>query len=84
MRRAGSGLPLGLHQPLGGKAQHLAHQVAIGALLDQLQQRHLVVGHRHLCAEGSRSHSNHSQRSTVATPPGQTPLWISSPPALNP
>jgi hypothetical protein len=55
MRRAGAGVHLKLHHPPGGKAQHLADQVGIGALLDQLQQRHLLVGHRHLLAEGSSS-----------------------------
>jgi hypothetical protein len=55
VRRAGADLHLGLHQPLGGKAQHLAHQVRIGTLFDQLQQRHLLVGHRRLRTPGSGS-----------------------------
>jgi hypothetical protein len=55
MRRTGAGLDLRLHQPVGGKRQHLTHQVAIGALLDQFDQRHSVVGHRHLRLLGSSS-----------------------------
>ena len=47
-RGAGELLDLGRHQPLGGKGQQLADQVRVGALLDQLQQRHSLVGHRRL------------------------------------
>src|SRR3954466_1587439 len=83
MRRAGADLHLGLHQPLGREAQHLADQVGIGALLDQLQQRHFVIGHRHLRARVLCRNSNHSRRSTVATPPGQPPLWISGLPTFD-
>ncbi|MBV0893143.1 hypothetical protein KTN05_15105, partial [Paracoccus sp. Z118] len=36
------------------KGQHLAHEVAVGLLLNQLDQHHSVVGHRHLRI-GSRS-----------------------------
>jgi hypothetical protein len=55
VRRASADLHLGLHQPLGRKTQHFAHQLGIGALLDQLQQSHSVVGHRRLRAWGSDS-----------------------------
>jgi sugar/nucleoside kinase (ribokinase family) len=50
---AGELLDLGRHQPLGGERQELADQVRVGALLDQLQQRHSLVGHRRLRPRGS-------------------------------
>ena len=45
---AGAGQPphLQLHQPLGGKADHLAQQIGVGALLHKRAQGHHVVGHR--------------------------------------
>ena len=33
---------------VGRKGQHLAHEVGISPLLDQLDKRHSVVGHRRL------------------------------------
>ena len=43
---AGQALHLQLHQALGGKADHLAQQIGVGALLQQLAKGHPVVGHR--------------------------------------
>ena len=44
--RAGQPGDLHLHQPLGGKADHLAQQIGVGGLLDQRLQVHRRVGHR--------------------------------------
>jgi len=44
--RAGRRLDLGLHDPLGGKGEHVPHQVGVGALLHQFEKGHPVVGHR--------------------------------------
>ena len=44
--RAGQAAHLQLHQPLGGKADHLAQQIGVGGLLDQAAQGHHLVGHR--------------------------------------
>ena len=53
--------------PLGGEGQHLADQVRVGALLDQLEQRHSLVGHRRL-RSGSRSRNpNLHRRPTMTT-----------------
>ena len=43
---AGHAADLQLHQPLGGKADHLAQQIGVGRLLDQALQVHDLVGHR--------------------------------------
>lgn len=48
--RARPGLDLRVHDPLGRKGQHLAHEVAVGLLLNQLKQRHSVIG-RHTKGE---------------------------------
>jgi hypothetical protein len=45
---AGELIDLGGHQPLAGKRQQLTDQIGIGALLDQLEQGHSLVGHRRL------------------------------------
>ena len=42
----GLGADLQLHQPFGSKADHLAKQVGIGALLYQRTQVHHGFGHR--------------------------------------
>src|SRR5215213_8709584 len=47
-RSPGEPVDLGLHQPLARISQQLANQVRIGTLLEQLQQRHSLVGHRRL------------------------------------
>ena len=43
---AGQGLHLEFHQPLGGKADHLAQEIGVAALLNELAKRDPVVGHR--------------------------------------
>jgi hypothetical protein len=43
---AGQAAYLQLHQPLGGKADHLAQKIGIRALLQQPSQGHHLVGHR--------------------------------------
>jgi len=43
---AGKTADLQLHQPLGGKADHLAQQIRVGGLLHERAQVHHVVGHR--------------------------------------
>jgi hypothetical protein len=43
---AGQTLHLELHQALGGKADHLAQQIGVGALLQKLAKGDVVVGHR--------------------------------------
>jgi hypothetical protein len=43
---AGQALHLQLHQPLRGKADHLAQHVGVCALLQQAAQCHHLVGHR--------------------------------------
>jgi len=35
-----------LHQPIRGKADHLAQQISIGALLQERLKAHHFVGHR--------------------------------------
>ena len=44
--RAGQAAHLQLHQPLGGKADHLAQEIGVRGLLDQAAQGHHLVGHR--------------------------------------
>src|SRR4029077_5752743 len=44
--RPGAGPYFHLHQSLGGKADHLAQQIRIGALLYERAQVHHVIGHR--------------------------------------
>jgi site-specific DNA recombinase len=46
VRRTGEALDLQLHQALRGEADHLAQEVSIGGLLQQLTQAHSLVGHR--------------------------------------
>jgi hypothetical protein len=43
---AGQALHLERHQPLGGKPDHLAQQIGVGALRQKLAQGDAVVGHR--------------------------------------
>ena len=50
-RRARQGLDFQVHQARGRKGQHLTHEVGISTLLDQLDKRHSVVGHRRLLVQ---------------------------------
>jgi hypothetical protein len=52
MRGAGQSLDLKLHQPLRGKADHLAQQIGVRALLQKRAEVHHIVGHRRVL--GSR------------------------------
>jgi hypothetical protein len=52
---AGPGLDLQFHHPLGREGEKLAHEVAVGSLLDQLDQDHPVVGHRRLRSGSARN-----------------------------
>ena len=49
---AGQAAHLQLHQPLGGKADHLAQQIGVGGLLHQRAQVHHLVGHRWFLESG--------------------------------
>ncbi|CUH40068.1 hypothetical protein JSE7799_02797 [Jannaschia seosinensis] len=64
---ASSGLNLRFHDPPGRESQHLAHEIAIGLLFNQLKQRHSVVGHRRLRSWFRVSQPEPSRRSTVTT-----------------
>lgn len=46
--RACPGLNLGVHDPFRREGQHLAHKITISLLLNKLDQRHSLFGHRHL------------------------------------
>src|SRR5690606_22708169 len=46
IRRAGQRADLQFHQPLAGKADHLAQQVSVRALFQQRPQVHHLIGHR--------------------------------------
>jgi hypothetical protein len=43
---SGQALHLELHQALGGKADHLAQEIGVAALLNELTKGDPVVGHR--------------------------------------
>ena len=49
---AGQAAHLQLHQPLGGKADHLAQQIGVGGLLHEAAQVHHLVGHRWFLGSG--------------------------------
>ena len=49
---AGRGTDLQFHQPLGGKADHLAQQIGIRGLLQKAAQAHHVVGHQGISGPG--------------------------------
>jgi hypothetical protein len=44
--RSGLAFDFQLHQPLGGKADHLAQQVGVWGLLHERAKVHHLVGHR--------------------------------------
>ena len=52
MRGAGQVLDLQLHQALRGKADHLAQQIGIGALLQESAKVHHLIGHRRVLVFG--------------------------------
>jgi hypothetical protein len=51
----GQRLDFQVHQALGRKGEHVADQIGIGPLFDQLDQGHSLVGHRRLRVEGQVS-----------------------------
>ena len=51
-RGADQALDIGLHQNLQHSFRHGAQEIALAALLQQLDKRHSVVGHRILDAFG--------------------------------
>ena len=50
--RPGQAADLHLHQPLGGKADHLPQQIGVGGLLYERAQVHDLVGHRWFLGSG--------------------------------
>jgi len=64
-RRAGQHVHLHRHQPLGRKGQHVAHEVGVGALFDQLDEGHSLVGHRHLRSRFSFANRTLNRRPAV-------------------
>ena len=52
LRRSRRGLDLQLHQPLGRKGQHLAHEIGVRPLLHEIEKGHPLVGHRRLSGQG--------------------------------
>ncbi|MFK4495905.1 hypothetical protein ABIF86_000196 [Bradyrhizobium japonicum] len=62
VRGSGQALDLQLHQPVGGKADHLAQEISIGGLLYERAQVHHVVGHRWFLESGWLSQSKHYRR----------------------
>src|SRR5690606_31135971 len=64
--------------PLGREGQHLAHKVNVGLLLNQLDQRHSLVGHRRL-RSGSRS-CNPNLPEDRRWPPASPPAARCAPP----
>jgi hypothetical protein len=46
VRRAGQRADLQLHQPLGGKGDHIAQKIGVGGLLHERAQVHHLFGHR--------------------------------------
>jgi hypothetical protein len=50
--RPGHALDLQLHQAMGRKADHLAQQIRVRALLDQRPQVHHLIGHRYFLESG--------------------------------
>jgi hypothetical protein len=61
---AGELVDLGRHQPLASEGQELTDQVRIGTLLDQLKQRHSLIGHRRLrlCVQASQPEPTEDRR----------------------
>jgi hypothetical protein len=76
---AGQTLHLELHQPLGGKADHLAQQISVGTLLQKLAKGDAVVGHRGDLRSGLLVATRPYRRSR-----GDRPLWIAGLPTPDP
>ncbi len=63
----GQAFDLQLHQPLGGKADHLAQQIGIGALFHKRAKVHHLVGHRWFLESGWCQQPDPTGESPVAT-----------------
>lgn len=75
MAGAGQRLDLKLHQPLRGKADHLAKQIGVGVVCQSRAKLHHIVGHRRVLGLGClvwRPNLTGDQR--------WPPLWITGPP----
>ncbi len=64
--RAGCRLHRELHRALGGKGEHVAHEISVSGLLHQLDQRRPAIGHRRLRLDFRSRNPNLLQRSTSA------------------
>lgn len=71
--RPGLAFDLQLHQPLGGKADHLAQQIGIRALLHERAEVHHLVGHRWFLESGWCQQPDPTGESsmTTAKPPAR-------------
>ena len=67
MRSAGQSLDLQLHQPLGGKADHLAQQIGVGALFQKRAKGHHLVGHRWFLGSGCMFATHPTDESSMTT-----------------
>ena len=67
VRRSGSRVHFGLHQPFGSQGEHRAHEVAVGTLLDQRDQGQSVVVIVVSVQRVQARNSNLSRRPTVTT-----------------
>ena len=75
VRSAAQALGVELHQPIGGKADHLAQKRRVRSLLQQLAKRDPLIGRR-----GGLLTSVACEAQLYRRPPRSLPLWISSPP----
>src|SRR5581483_7908123 len=55
-----------VHQPLGGKTDHLAQQIGVGALFQKRAKVHHLVGHRWFLESGCVSQPNLTDESSMA------------------
>src|SRR6202008_3652281 len=65
--RSGLAFDLQLHQPLGGKADHLTQQIGIRGLLHERAQVHHLVGHRWFLESGWCSQPDPTGESSMTT-----------------
>jgi hypothetical protein len=63
----GQGSHFQFHQPLRGKADHLAQQVGIGALFQKRANSHHLVGHRRFLSVWSSVATKPYRRSAMTT-----------------
>ena len=58
MPGAGQPLDFQLHQPVRGKADHIAQQIGVGALLQKRAKGNHLVGHRRILGSVERLQPN--------------------------